>query len=258
MSGNPCLPPGFLRQPFAHRGLHTQGAPENSKAAIRAAIEAGYGIEIDVQPAADGTPMVFHDETLERLTQAEGAIAEHSVAELSVIKLSGSVETIPRLEDVLALVAGRVPLLIELKDQSGALLPGPATLEPATAAFLQDYQGPVAVMSFNPEMIATMAELAPDIPRGLVTCAFDPLHWPNLPPDRARALAQISAADPLGIAFISHEHHDLSAPAVVMQRGAGRAILCWTITDPEAERAALLHADAITFEGYLPEAAGRA
>ncbi|MEM1361451.1 MAG: glycerophosphodiester phosphodiesterase family protein [Pseudomonadota bacterium] len=258
MTPTSSLPPGFLHRPFAHRGLHGHGRPENSRSAILAAVEADYGIEIDLQPAVDGTPMVFHDATLDRLTQSTGAIAQRSAAELGSLKLTGCDDTIPRLEEVLALVAGRVPILIELKDQSGALVSGPPTLEPATAELLRVYQGPAAVMSFNPHMIASIAKLAPEIPRGLVTCAFDPDHWPDLASENARALGQISTADTLRIAFISHEHHDLSARAVAVQRRAGRAILCWTIKSPEAERAALYHADAITFEGYLPEAAVKA
>ena len=117
------LPRGFVDLPLAHRALHdvAQGRPENSRAAIRAAIEAGYGIEIDVQLSADGAAMVFHDYALDRLTHDSGAVRLRSAADLKAVPLKGGDEGIPDLPEVLQLVAGQVPLLIELKDQDGAM-----------------------------------------------------------------------------------------------------------------------------------------
>ena len=117
------LPPSFLAAPIAHRALHDRaaGRPENSVEAIEAAIAAGYGIEIDLQLSADGRAMVFHDYDLARLTGEKGAIQRRSASELGAIRLLGGVTGIPTLPQVLDLVAGRVPLLIELKDQDGAL-----------------------------------------------------------------------------------------------------------------------------------------
>lgn len=185
------LPEAFLRLPIAHRALHDRaaGRPENSPGAIRAAIEAGYGIEIDLQLSADGVPMVFHDETLDRLTAETGPLAARTAAELRAIPLRDAADTIPTLAEVLELVAGRVPLLIEIKDQDGALGPAVGALEAATAAALEGYGGPAAVMSFNPQSMAEMARLRPDLPRGLVTSSYDPTDWRRCRPRPAPASA---------------------------------------------------------------------
>ncbi|MEL7012614.1 MAG: glycerophosphodiester phosphodiesterase family protein, partial [Pseudomonadota bacterium] len=170
-----ALPEAFLRLPLAHRALHdiTQARPENSRAAIAAAIDHGYGIEIDLQPSRDGEAMVFHDDQLDRLTGQPGLIREHTAAELSCLSLVGAAgERIPTLVDVLALVAGRVPVLIELKDQHGQMGESDGVLEAATARALMHYPGDVAVMSFNPHMVDRLATLLPDVPRGLVTCSY--------------------------------------------------------------------------------------
>ncbi len=112
------LPTSFLKAPVAHRGLHdvTDGRPENSSAAIRAAIAAGYGIEIDLQLSSDGHAMVFHDYMLDRLTQDQGPVRARSAAELGKVLLAGCDEGIPDFTEVLEIVGGRVPLLVELKD----------------------------------------------------------------------------------------------------------------------------------------------
>lgn len=200
--------------------------------------------------------MVFHDAVLDRMTNASGTVADHTVAELDALSLNGGNGAgIPTLAEILQIVGARVPLLIELKDQTGALGPGPLTLEPGVARLLQAYAGPVAVMSFNPEMIGSLAERAPEVPRGLTTSAFGHIAWPHLPRDRARHLADIADADPVGAAFISHDRRDLAAPAVVAQRRANRAVLCWTIRGAAEEAAARRYADQITFEGYRPEGA---
>ena len=246
------LPAAFLRQPVAHRALHdlAQGRPENSRAAIRAAIAAGYGIEIDLQLSRDGVPMVFHDETLERLTPRDGWLCDLTAAELAEIPLKGGDETIPTLAEILDLVAGRAPLLIELKDQTLRMAETDGRLEQATAALLASYDGPVAVMSFNPHMIARMATLAPGLPRGLTTSAYDPDDWAPLPPETCDRLRPIPDYDRTAASFISHEAADLSRPRVAELAAQGAAILCWTIRSPEAEAAARRIARNITFEGY--------
>ena len=159
------LDPAFLARPIAHRGLHdaAAGRPENSCAAILAAIEAGYGIEIDIQPCANGTPMLFHDYALDRLTDAVGSIRSLPCAELQALKLSGTNEGIPTLAEALDLVAGRVPLVIEIKDQDGQLGPTVGALEAQVGAVLRGCAGPVAVISFNPNSVRVMQEHAPDV-----------------------------------------------------------------------------------------------
>ncbi|MCC5972851.1 MAG: phosphodiesterase [Rubellimicrobium sp.] len=246
------LPPSFLSRPIAHRALHDRaaGLPENSRGAIRAAVAAGYGIEIDIQPSADGVPMVFHDYDLGRLTDAGGPVVLHAAAALGAMRLLGTEETIPTLGEVLEIVAGRVPLLIEVKDQDGALGPRVGPLERAVVAALDGYDGPVALMSFNPHAVAALAEAAPDWPRGLTTCAFDPADWPGVPADVCAALRGIPDYDRTGSSFISHEAADLSGARVAELARQGAAILCWTIRSAEAEAEARKVAQNITFEGY--------
>ena len=246
------LPAEFRRTPIAHRAWHdrAQRRPENSLAAVRAAIAGGYAIEIDVQPSADGVPMVFHDYDLRRLTGESGPIARRSAAELSTIRLRDCDEGIPTLAEVLAEIAGRVPLLIEIKDQDGAMGPQVGPLERAVAAALAGYDGPVAVMSFNPHAIAAFGAAAPLVARGLTTSAYAAVDWPLLPAalrDHLRAIPDYHA---VGASFISHEAADLGAPRVAELAAEGAAILCWTIRSPEAEARARAVALNVTFEGY--------
>lgn len=243
----------FLRPHFAHRGLHDRSAGriENSRAAFAAAIAGGYGIELDVQLASDGGAVVFHDGALDRLTDRPGRVAALSMAELGQIPLAGSDETIPALPDILGLVAGRVPLLIELKDQTGDLGPGDGRLEAAVARAVRDYAGPVALMSFNAFMVANLARLCPEVPRGLTTAAFAASDWPAVPEDRRAGLRQIDVRT-VGASFISHDFRDLASPRVAELRGEGLAILTWTIRSAEEEWVARRIADAVTFEGYRP------
>lgn len=246
------LPASFLTLPLAHRALHdvSKGRPENSRAAMRAAIAKGYGIEIDVQLSSDHEAMVFHDYALDRLADSTGPVAVRSSLQLGATRLSGGDEGIPTLTEVLNLVAGQVPVLIEIKDQDGSMGPNIGPLEQATAKTLQGYVGPVAVMSFNPHSVAAMAELAPDIPRGLTTSAYRPEDWP-LSKDTCDALREIPDFERTGACFISHEVDDLDRPRVLDLKLKGVPILCWTVKSPKSETIARQIADNITFEGYL-------
>jgi glycerophosphoryl diester phosphodiesterase len=248
----PRLDTSFLTTPLAHRALHdvADGRPENSRAAIIAAIAAGYGIEIDLQLTADNFAVVFHDYGLQRLTHAKGLVRALTFDALAQTPLSGGNEGIPDLPEILALFAGRVPVLIEIKDQDGAMGPQIGPLEAATATALRGYSGPVAVMSFNPHSVGRMGELCPDIPRGLVTSAYDPAGWP-LPTATCDRLRDIPDFDSVGASFISHDVADLSRPRVAALKSAGAGILCWTVKSPEAEAKARKIAQNITFEGYL-------
>jgi len=250
------LPKSFCQVPFAHRALHdvSDGRPENSPSAIRAAIAAGYGIEIDVQLSADGSALVFHDYALDRLTGETGAVRQRSAAELTAIKLSGGDDGIPDLSEVLKLVGGRVPLLIELKDQDGAMGPDLGPLERAVAEALSRYEGAVAVMSFNPHCVGLMADLAPQVPRGLVTSAYRYEDWP-LPRETCDRLRDIPDYERTGSCFISHEFDDLARPRLIELKEKGAYTSCWTVRSPEEAAAALKIVDNITFEGFLPSAA---
>ena len=250
------LPTEFLTRPIAHRALHdvSDGRPENSRAAVNAALDHGYGIEIDVQLTSDGQAAVFHDYALERLTGREGIVRELSMPELASIALKGSNETIPDLAEVLDLVAGRVPLLIEIKDPDETFGPDVGSLEGAVARTLAEYDGPAAVMSFNPHSVAAMQTLAPGVPRGLVTCAFRETEWP-MPRTRRAELAGIPDYERAGASFISHDIRDLECARVLELGRRGANILCWTVRSAEEERRARAIAANVTFEGYFPDLA---
>ncbi|NHB76503.1 glycerophosphodiester phosphodiesterase family protein [Rhodobacter calidifons] len=247
------LPDSLLRLPIAHRALHdrAKGVIENSAAAIRAAVQAGYAIEIDLQLSRDGVAMVFHDETLDRLTEETGPINARTAAELGLMRLRDSSDTIPTLPEVLTLIGGRVPLLIEIKDQTLAMGPTDGRLEAATAEALAGYRGDVALMSFNPHSVARMADLAPHLPRGITTSAYNPDDWAPLPREVCDRLGEIPDYDATRSSFISHEARDLARPRVAELKAQGAKILCWTIRSAADEAQARRIADNVTFEGYL-------
>ncbi|MEL6520713.1 MAG: glycerophosphodiester phosphodiesterase family protein [Pseudomonadota bacterium] len=246
------LPKAFLDRPIAHRGYHdpAAGRIENSRAAVQAAVDAGYGIEIDLQLSSDGHAMVFHDDVLDRLTSETGPIVQRTAADLGSIKLRGADETIPSFKDILALVSGKAPLLVEIKDQDGAMGPSVGALERAAIEALTRYDGPVALMSFNPHSVAALADLAPELPRGLTTCDYEPVFWPMLTEERRTELRQIPDFERTGSAFISHQASDLAAPRVQELKAQGVPVLCWTIRSSSSEAEARQVADNITFEGY--------
>jgi glycerophosphoryl diester phosphodiesterase len=246
-----ALPEAFLRLPVAHRALHDRaaGRPENSRDAVRAAVAAGYAIEIDVQLSSDGQAMVFHDDDLDRLTDQSGPVRARTAADLGAIRLTDAADGIPTLPEILALVAGRVPLLVEVKDQTGDLSAGVGPLERAAAKALVGYTGPVALMSFNPHSVAALADLAPGVPRGLTTMTFDPEEW-GLTGARAAELSAIPDYDRVGASFISHHWRDLADPRIADLAAQGAGILCWTVRAPDVEATARRIAHNVTFEGY--------
>lgn len=243
----------FFKSPVAHRCLHDihDARPENSLAALRAAIFRGYAVEIDLQLSKDDVAMVFHDKILDRLTSESGLIRNYTAQDLGKIALLHGTEGIPTLEEFLNVLKGQVPLIIELKDQDGAMGPNVATLEDATCTLLKTYHGDVAVMSFNPHSVAKCASFAPDIPRGLVTDPFLKNDWPYVPQKRRTELAAVTDYDTVGASFISHNVHDLESPIVASLKQKGAHILCWTVRSVEQEKMARRIADNVTFEGYL-------
>ncbi|MEO0362212.1 MAG: glycerophosphodiester phosphodiesterase family protein [Pseudomonadota bacterium] len=248
----PALPRAFFDAPIAHRGLHDRasGVIENSRAAVAAATEAGYGIEIDLQLSADGEAMVFHDDRLDRLTATTGPVRARPARELARLELTGGAEGMPTLADILDLVRGRVPLLIEAKDQSGALGPVDGRLERRAARLLAAYEGPVALMSFNPDSVAAMAEAAPSVARGRVTMDFRAAEWAGVAPDRRAALNGLGDLDALACGFISHHHTTLEGEEAQRVMATGRPVLCWTVRSEAEEASARRHAANVTFEGY--------
>ncbi len=233
------------RTRFAHRGLHDRsaGRPENSLAAFEAAVAAGFGIELDVRLAADGVPVVFHDDVLERLTGLDGRVSSSSSAELAGARLGGSDQHLPRLDEALAMVRGRTPLLVEIKSPGH----GAGALEASVWARLEDYAGPVAVLSFNPIALAWFRRRAPALTRGLNLTARGSSRRGRGAPAAGR-LARLLARPH----FISHEISGLSHRHAARIRGRGLPLVVWTVRDANQQAKALRYADTYMFEGFRP------
>lgn len=248
------LDPAFLKKPIAHRALHdaTRGIYENSRSAILAAIQHDYAIEIDLQLSFDGQAMVFHDDTLDRLTSKTGNVSAYTATALGQITIGTSADVIETLEEILTLIDGRVPVLIELKDQSGTLSKTDGRLERATAEALSRYNGPVALMSFNPFMIEMMATLTSDLPLGLTTGSFLDPAW-GIDDARIKHLSEIRDFDGSRYSFVSHFAMELTSPRINDLKSKGAAIFTWTIRSSEAESVARQVVDNVTFEGYLAQ-----
>ncbi|MEJ6709072.1 MAG: glycerophosphodiester phosphodiesterase family protein [Amylibacter sp.] len=244
----------FKKAPLAHRTLHDVrgGRPENSTSGAKAAIAAGYGLEIDLQMSSDGVAVVFHDDILQRLTRHFGRVNDYTLAELTAMRLSHGDECIPTFSNFLKLVDGEVPLLVEVKDQDGALGVNTRGAEQAICADLKGYKGAVALMSFNPHSVANCAKFAPEIPRGLVTDPFLADDWPDVDAARLADLAGIPDYDRVGASFISHNVNDLDAAWLGALKAQGAAVFCWTVRSAKQEAKARRIVDNVTFEGYLP------
>lgn len=233
-------------RPFAHRGLHDgrAGRPENSLAAFAAAVADGYGIELDVQAAADGQAMVFHDWSLVRMTGADGGIRDHDASVLSGLRLQQSRQMIPTLAQVLELIAGRSPVIVEIKsapDQLGAA-------EEAAFRVLETYNGPFAVTSFNPRSLAWFRNRAPSWPRGQNSgsrhfSAALPV-WRRL---AGRYLLDIDRARPN---FFVYDRLDLPCWSASRVRAAGKPLLTFTVRDRAEMRRLAPYIDNVIFEGF--------
>jgi glycerophosphoryl diester phosphodiesterase len=244
----------FLR-PIAHRGLHdaARGIIENTAPAFQAAIARGYGIECDLQSAADGTPFVFHDATLDRLMDATGEVAARSPASLASLHYKDQKTRILSFTDFLGLVDGSVPLLVEVKNAGGP--PRAGYLE-NIAAQATAYSGPLALMSFDAAFVTAFGRLAPDLPRGLITGVEQlPAGWKDLPAgtEKQAALDALLGAAPEGVAFHAVDVKMLPEAAAWMARRPVRLpLFSWTIRTPEQRQLAARWADAPIFETYEP------
>lgn len=242
--------------PIAHRGLH--GAPnsfgqtlvENSLAACQAAIDNGYAIEADLQLSGDGQAMLIHDAVLDRLTEQSGNVRSVSADQLARIYLRNSSETIPRLADLLDLVDGAVPLVIELKYQ-----PGDSTHQLALSAakIAQAYRGEISFISFDPHLLATLRKCAPQFLRGIIidhgekAPTFNPALW-----FRRLVLRNLLHQPRSKFDFLSCDQQALDLRAVQAQKKRGTQIMSWTIRSQQQATKALQTADQIVFEGFTP------
>lgn len=237
----------FERRNFAHRGLHTpdKSVPENSLAAFRAAVRAGYGIELDIQFTKDEQIVVFHDDTLDRVCGVHGRVDDYTLKELTSFSLCGTGERIPLFSEVLSLVGGRVPLIVELKSgRKNSLLCS------KSLRLLRRYQGPYCVESFNPLIVAWFRFHAPDILRGQLSASIAEFRE-EAPAYRAFFLSYLLtnvAARPHFIAYDKKTRPFTAGLAELL----GAMSVVWTVRpgDP-IDKIAAFH-DAVIFEFYRP------
>jgi glycerophosphoryl diester phosphodiesterase len=228
-------------RPIAHRGLHdgNRAVWENTLTAFSRAAEKNYAIECDVLISKDGVPMVLHDADLLRLTGVEGRVCEMTAAQLQARKIGGTGDHVPSLREMLALVGGRVPLVIELKGDPGH----DHDLVKAVAHALSGYKGHAALMSFEHHLLRQCATGAPGLTLGLTA---EGLRDQDLE-DHFSMLAH-------GIQFVSYHIHDMPNRFTSFVRERLRLpLVTWTIRDESALRKTYELADQATFEGFLPE-----
>lgn len=240
-------------RPIAHRGLHdaAAGVIENSIPAAEAAIAERFGIECDVQLSADGEAMVFHDFVLDRLTAQTGAVASLKAEALAVIALKGSEARIPTLSGFLDVIAGRVPVVIEIKSR----FDGDLALTRRTAEIVSGRAGqPIVFKSFDPEIVTALRDLAPAIPRGIVAMndySYD--DFAHLDAAKRHAMANLLHFGKSRPDFLSWKVSDLESAAPYLCRNAlGMPLMSWTVRTPADREMAVRHADQMVFEGFTP------
>jgi glycerophosphoryl diester phosphodiesterase len=245
-------PDWLTARPVAHRGLHdrARGIIENMPGAAQAAIEADFGIECDIQLTADGEAMVHHDDALGRLTEGTGALLGMTAAELKAVRFKETSERMMSLGDLCALVAGRVPLVIEVKSH----FDGDRKLVARMAQVLGACRGPVAGMSFDPDQVMALREWMPELPRGITAeRSYAAADWPDATPAQREGMLHLRHAFRTRPHFVAYWVDDLPAPAPWIARHIfGLPLLTWTVRTPEQRVRAARHADQMIFEGFRP------
>ncbi len=238
----------FKDQPIAHRGYHNNGSiPENSLAAVEAAIAPGYAVEIDIHLLKDGNIAVFHDDTLDRMTGGSGKITDQDAASLKPMRLANTDHHIPLIEEVLAAVNGAVPLVIEIKSK-GKDSVGP--LETVLAQKLVDYAGEYAIQSFNPYTLAWFKQNLPNVPRGQLSGNFagEDLAW-----TKKFLLSNLLLNSVSQPAYIGYDLQALPHIAPFLtSRLFGRPTVAWTVRTKADYEQAKRFADNIIFELIVP------
>ena len=233
----------LVKKPIAHRGLYDEEIPENSLTAFERALALDCPIELDVRVIDDGTVVVFHDEKLGRMTDHDGYVSNLKTADLNEIRLKKSDERIPTLEEVLTLVNGKVPLLIETK-VSGKI----GVLESKVISLLKAYNGDYAVQSFDPQSLAYFKEHEPDIMRGQLAARFG--KQSGLSFFKRWALGNLKVTHISDPHFISYHFADLPNKHV---EKLGLFTLAWTVRSNDDFEKVQDHCDNIIFERFLPE-----
>jgi glycerophosphoryl diester phosphodiesterase len=234
----------IVNQYIAHRGLHNNEIPENSLAAFQNAIDHDYGIELDIHPLEDFTPVVFHDETLKRMTGEDGYIKQvKNVEELKKFKLLKSEEKIPTLEEALSLINDQVRILIEIKDYNMT-----GTFEKAIYEVLKDYKGEYAVMSFNPYSVKWFKINAPEVVRGLLSCYFKGEKLNSALKFALKRMLLKKVADPQ---FIAYKWNEL--PNKHVNKVKHLPLLAWPVPSQQEYMKVAKHCDNIIFEYFEPK-----
>ena len=246
-------PDWLTARPIAHRGLHdlARGIVENMPGAVEAAIAGGFAIEVDIQLSADGEAMVHHDDALGRLTEGSGKLIEKSAAELKATAFKDTPEHMMTLSDLCVRVAGRVPLVVEVKSH----FDGDRKLVQRMAQVLENYSGPVVGMSFDPVQVLGLREAMPKLLRGIVAqSSYDDGSWAKLTSEQRASMLNLRHGFRTEPHFIAFWIDQLPAPAPWIARNIfGCPLLAWTVRSGEQRARARRLADQMIFEGFLPE-----
>src|SRR5262245_27678090 len=238
----------LIVRPVAHRGLHDaeKGIIENTPSAFAAAVADRYGIECDLQLSADGEAMVYHDDTLGRLTDGDGRLDAMTAAALKRLAFKGSADRMITLGELCDFVAGRVALLIEMKGR----FDGDRRLVARVAKVLSGYRGPAAAMSFDADAVAGLRASAPSLPRGLA--APSRLLRPRRSPVKD-ALTELGHALHAHPQFIAYSVTDLPAALpMIARKFLGLPLLAWTVRSAQERDTSQRYADQMIFEGFRP------
>lgn len=238
--------------PYTHRGLHdlSRGVPENSLPAFAASVAAGFGIELDVQLTSDGHVVVVHDLDLRRVAGTPDLISQTAWSRLRALRLEGTPERLPLLGEVLEVVGGRVPLMVELKNVTRTYGP----LESSVVRLLEGYDGPVSVASFNPGTIRWFGDQHPAIVRGQTAGPLHEVPMPRLVRAAMRSMVGNARSRPH---YLSYDLAGLPNRAVDFWRRGGRPLITWTVASREDLAKAREVADQFIFEHIrVPSPAG--
>lgn len=239
----------FMNVYYAHRGLHDNRgeAPENSLAAFRKAVEAGYGIEMDVQLTKDKVPVVFHDFTLKRVCGKEGKVCDYMWEELKGFQLFDSGQTIPDFEEVLSIVGGKVPLIIELKVEWTEI-----SVCRIADTILRRYQGPYCIESFNPMVLLWYRRHHNEVMRGQLADGFIKTgEFKGVLYVFLQNLLLNGATKP---DFIAYNHkYEKNVSRRLCYRLYRNLAVAWTIKSQEELERAKEHFDLFIFDSFLPD-----
>lgn len=245
--------PGFSeleKWHYAHRGLHDEALPENSMGAFQAALEQGFGIELDVHLTKDGNLAVIHDSSLKRTAGTDSAVEDLTLAEATACTLTGSQETIPAFRQVLELFDGKAPMIIELKTHKGNY----AALTDRLLQELKDYSGPYCIESFDPRCIIYLKKHYPDKVRGILSCNYIKEGDKYLPRFALFLLGNLMANFLMKPDFIAYRHqHRKNLSCWLCRKFWGIRGVAWTVRTKEDHEKVISEGWISIFENFLPE-----